>query len=33
MLDDAVERNVIIDDNVKEIAQKEMDRLVAERNL
>lgn len=33
MLDDAVARNVIIDENVKQIAIKEMERLVAERNL
>lgn len=33
MLDDAMARNVIIDENVKQIAIKEMERLVAERNL
>lgn len=33
MLDDAVARNVIIDEAVKQIAIKEMERLVAERNL
>lgn len=33
MLDDAVSRDIIIDDSVKDRAANEMDRLVAERNL